>query len=784
MFHDLRFALRRLGKSPGFALAAMGTLALGIGANTAIFSVVSGVLLRPLPFADPDRLVQLHATFPPSGIGAIAFPDLEDWRKQSSSFESFIAYNSRGKNLEGIAGPERILTIGAERGLFRMLGVEARVGRTFRDDDPLQVAVIGAGLWKRRFGGDPSVIGRKIRLDGEDFTVIGVMPEGFQFPYRAANTELWLPEEPPAQSAQRLYRRSDFVAGRLKRGVTLAAARNELSIIAKRLERQYPDTNAGRGVRITPLSEMIVGGARTSLLLLLGAAGLVLLVACANVANLLLARAAAQRREVAIRAALGAGRLRLIRQFLTESLLLALGGGLLGLVIALWGVDLILKLAAAQIPRSSEIAVDWRVFVWLLAVSVATGIGFGLAPAIAAARTDVQKGLKESGGHGSSGRGRFRDGLVVAEVALAFVLLTGAGLLLRAFLHLQNTPTGLVSENVLTLHLSAAGDARHYYQIEERVRRIPGVRAAGFIQYLPLQNAGWDAYFSVEGRPPEIRSRQPMAELRYVTPGYFRAFGIPLRKGRSLTDYDNSEAMRVVLINEALARQYFPNEDPVGKRTNRGTIVGVVGDVRQFGLDRPAAPEIYYPIAQNYSQRSEYGMSLVVSGQVAPEALVSAIRAAIHEVNPNQAVFDIKTMQRVIADSLSNLNLYLWLIGLFAGLALLLAVAGVYGVISYAVTSRTHEFGIRVALGADTGRVLRLVLGHGAWLVGLGLALGVGGALALTRLLRTLLFGVTPTDPATFTAMAALLAVVAMLACLAPAYRATKVDPAIALRHE
>ena len=355
MLQDTRFALRRLGKSPGFALAAMGTLALGIGANTAIFSVVSGVLLRPLPFADPDRLVQLHATFPPSGIGAVALPDLEEWRKQSSSFESFVAYTSRGKNLEGIAEPERILTIGAERGLFRMLGVEALVGRTFRDDDPPQVAVIGAGIWKWRFGGDPAVVGRKIKLDGEDFTVIGVMPEGFQFPYRAANTEMWIPWDPPSQSGIRRYFRSDFVAGRLKRGVTLDAARSELSVIARRLELQYPDTNAGRGVRITPLSEMIVGNVRNSLLLLLGAAGLVLLVACANVANLLLARAAARRREVAIRAALGAGRLRLMRQFLTESLLLALGGGMLGLAIAAWGSGLLLKLAGEQIPRSGEI---------------------------------------------------------------------------------------------------------------------------------------------------------------------------------------------------------------------------------------------------------------------------------------------------------------------------------------------------------------------------------------------------------------------------------------------
>jgi putative ABC transport system permease protein len=785
MLEDVRFALRRLGRSPGFSIAAIGTIALGIGANTAIFSVVSGVLLRPLPFADPDRLVQLQATSSPAGIGAVAYLDMEEWRKQSASFDSIIAYSSFSKNLQGIGEPERIATISSDRGLFRMLGAEPIAGRTFRDDDPLDVVVIGAGIWKRRFGGDPSMIGRKITLDSQAFTVIGVMPEAFQFPYRASYTEFWIPSDAPPQPAgQRLYRRSDFTAGRLKRGVTIDAARNELSVISKRLEMQYPDTNKGHGVRITPLSEMIVGGVRNSLLVLLGSAGLVLLVACANVANLLLARAAGRRREVAIRAALGAGRLRLIRQFLTESVLLAFCGGLLGLAIASWGAVLLLKLAGTQIPRSWEIGVDWRVFTWLLAVCVVTGIGFGLAPAIAAARADVQKGLKESGGHGGSSRGRFRDGLVVAEVALAFMLLTGAGLLLRAFLRLQNTRTGMAPENVLTLQLSTGPEARYYYTIEERVRQIPGVRGAGFIQYLPLRNSGWNSYFTIDGRAPEPPSRQPSAELRYVTPGYFRALGIPLRRGRGFSDQDNSGAPRVVLINEALARQYFPNEDPIGKRTDRGVIAGIVGDVRQFGLDRPPAPEIYYPMAQSLASRSDSGMSLVVSAQIPPENLVSAVRAAIREINPNQAVFNIKTMQRVIADSLSNLNLYLWLIGLFAGLALLLAVAGIYGVIAYAVAARMREFGIRVALGADAGRLLRLVLGHGAWLIGLGLAAGLCGALALTGLLRSLLAGVTATDPLTFTAMAALLASVGLLACLVPARRATRVDPAIALRDE
>jgi putative ABC transport system permease protein len=448
------------------------------------------------------------------------------------------------------------------------------------------------------------------------------------------------------------------------------------------------------------------------------------------------------------------------------------------------------KLAAAQIPRYWEIGLDWRVFTFLLLVCAVTGIGFGLAPAVTAARADVNRSLKESSVAGK-GKGRLRDGLVVAEIALAFLLLTGAGLLFRAFLNLQTANTGLVAENVLTLHLSVSGEqagapgagALYLSGIEERVRQIPGVKAAGFISLLPLQNQVWSGHFSLLGGNQEAAAA-PLAELRYVSPGYFRALGIPIRRGRSFTDHDERDAPRVVLINEALARRYFSNDDPVGRRIDRGTIVGVVGDVPQFGLDRPAVPEIYYSVAQNFAQLSSTGMSLVVSGQVPAEKLAGAVRSAIHEVDPNQAIFAVKTMRRVIGDSMGDLNLYLWLIGLFAGLALLLAVAGIYGVTSYAVTERTREYGIRVALGAETSRVLGLVLGHGAALIGLGLALGACGAVVLTRLLKSLLFEVTPTDPVTFAGMAGLLGVVALVACLVPARRATKVDPVIALRYE
>jgi predicted permease len=787
MLADVRYALRVFKNSPGLAMLMIVTLGLGIGANTAIFSVVSGVLLRPLPFDHADALVQLHEADPRNGIGAVAYPDLLDWREQTTTFESMIAYSNLSKNLQGVDEPERIATVSAERGLFHMLGAEPIEGRTFRDDDPPGVVVIGAGFWKRRFGTDLSLIGKKIVLDDESFTVIGVMPEKFQFPYRASYTELWIPLEAPPQYAHNRRYHADFVTGRLKPGQTIDDARNELNLIATRLSREYPDTNAGRTAVVTPLAEEVTGSARKSLLVLLGAVGLVLLIACANVANLLLARAAMRTHEVAVRSALGAGRGRLVRQFLTESVLLAMAGGSAGLLLAMWGKDLLLKLAATEIPRYWEIGLDWRVFAFLVVVSIATGIGFGLAPALAVTRLDVQRGLKEAGMRASAGRrqGRLRDGLIVAEIGLSFVLLVGAGLLFRAFLHLENTSTGVVAENVLTLRMSVSevqypndeAVRRYYREIEDRIEQIPGVRAAGFIQILPLESWGWDGWFSIAGRPQETGAS---SELRFVSTGYFCALGIPIRRGRAFTDRDDGGSPNVIVINEALARRYFPNQDPVGHETDRGTIIGVVADVRDAGLSREPQPEIFSPLAQHPLR----GMTLVVSGLMPPEALAGSVREAIHHLNPNQAVFKVKTMERVVTDSLSYLKLDLWLIGLFSGLALLLAVAGIYGVISYAVAARTQEFGIRLALSADGRKLLGLVLGHGSVLIALGLIAGAGGAVALTRLLKSLLAGVSPLDPATFATAGALLAAIALIGCLVPARRAMRVDPMIALRAE
>ncbi len=790
MLADVRYALRVFKNSPGLAILIIVTLGLGIGANTAIFSVVSGVLLRPLPLANPDGLVQVNETYLPHSVGSVSYPQLQDWRAQSSSFDFLVAYQNLSTNLQDNSSAERIASVAAERGLFQMLGVAPIRGRTFRDDDPPQVAVVSEGFWKRRYGAAPGFVGRKITLDGVPFTVIGIMPQSFQFPYRASLTELWMPLVVAKEAAA--DRGSHFldVTARLKPGSTLASASRELDVIAKRLEKQYPDSNAGRGAKLTPLNEVVVGEVRSSLLILLGAVGLVLLIACANVANLLLARAASRTREVAIRVALGAARGRLVRQFLTESVILAIAGGALGLLFAAWGTGLLVQLSASQIPRSWEIGLDWRVFSFLLLVCIVTGIGFGLVPALAATRTDVQTSMKESGGRGTAGRGHgfLRDTLVVSEIALAFVLLIGAGLMMRAFYSLQHTSTGLAAENVLTLRMTLADSrygtpekaARYFHDLEERIDQIPGVTSVAFINRLPLQSWGTNGNLSIEGHPDDHSGNEPQVELRFVNPSYFRTMGIPIRRGRELGPQDTSASPMVALINETAARNYFPNEDPIGRKTNRGTIVGIVADVRQTGLDQPPAAELYRPLAQN----PQSGMTLAVRGQLPPETLTGAVREAIRQVDSTQAIFNIKTMNRVIADSLQQWNLYSWLLGLFAALALVLAMAGIYGVISYAVAARTQEFGIRLALGADGRRLLTLVLGHGSVIIAIGLITGAVGAVALTRLMKSILAGVSPLDPMTFAIAAVLLAAVALLGCLVPARRAMTVDPMIALRAE
>jgi predicted permease len=763
---DLRFALRGWVRTPGFVVTTVTTLALGIGANTAVFSVISGVLLRPLPYAEPNRLVQVNEIQPRSASsvetnGPVWPDDFLEFRAHSRLFEGFVTYHVSGGNLLGMGEPEQLTIVPAERGLFSLLGAAPVAGRTIAPNDPPNVTVVSHAFSVAHFVAPSAAVGRTLNLDGRTLTVIGVMPAEFQFPYRGSRVDLWIPWEIPLTSRGRF----EGVVARLRPDVGLEAARQELSAMRGPFA-------ARRLVVVRRLKDVVTTtSTRNSLLVLLGAVGMVLMVACVNVANLLLARTAARDREIAIRAALGAGRMRIVRQFLTESLLLSGAGAVAGLVFGIWGSGALVRVAATQLPRAREIGLDWRVFVFLLVVCLAAATGFGLAPAIVAARGGSSS-LRSRGGT------IVHDGLVVTEIALAFVLLVGAGLLVRTFVNLQRADAGLRTENVLTAHMVLSGGPEAM-AIQERVSRIPGVRADGFISMLPLQTSGWTAGFQIPGRA-EIFP----CELRYVTPGYFSAMGVPVRRGRDFAPLDAADKPGVIIVNEALARQYFRDQDPVGIKIDRGLIVGIVADVRQARLSEPATPVVFSTMIQNFAQIRGNGSTLVVSGHVPVENLASAIRAAIREVSPNQALFQVWTMKRVVENSLANQRLYACLLGLFAAVGTLLAVAGTYGVIAYLVALRTREFGIRMALGADSGGVLGLVMCRGAVLVALGLAFGMAGAAALTRVLRTLLYGVDAIDPATFGSMAALLAAAALSACLIPAIRAACVDPAVALRIE
>jgi putative ABC transport system permease protein len=808
LLQDLRYAARSLVAHKGFAAAAIATLAIGIGANTAIFGVVNGVVLRPLPFANPDRLVSLYGT--PTARGDFV-DDLDDYRRDSTSFDALASCDVSARYMLGPNGGERVMTVNADGDLFPLLGVAPIAGRAFGPSDPATVAVISEDFWKRRLNGAPSAIGQSIMLDDEAFTIIGVMPSSFQFPYGAASvlhgagseahTDLWTPLEVYVNPTGRPRTRSNHVTGRLKMNVSIEQAASELAVISQRREAQSPDRYGARGVRIEPLASTVVGeSVRRPLLVLFGAAGIVLLLACANVTNLSLVRVTLRRREVAVRAALGAGALRLVRQFLTESLLLALAGGLVGLGLAWWGTRLLTLTAGAELPRWREVGFDWHVFLFLLAACVVTSVAFGVTPAIVALRTDPQSVLQGSGGHNTMGAGlrRLRDGLVAAEVAMAFALAVGGVLLVRELVRLRNTDTGMVSRNVVTFHLgqrivfgatrgaTPAVEVRKLYDIADRVARLPGVKATGFTQVLPLQNWGWGASsadFTIRGRPPAIAPPDGF-QLRFVTPGYFQALGIPIKRGRAFTEGDNRDAPRVILMNETLARAYFGTDNPVGALTPRGTIVGVVGDVRQLSLDQSSAPELYYPIAQNWSQLVDLGMTLVVSTRDVPDNSINAIRAAIHDVSPNEAIFNVKTMDDVIDDSLSAFTLYLWLMTGFAALALALAVIGTYGVMSHVATSRTREFAIRIALGAGRGRVTTLMTAQAIRLTAFGLAGGIIAAVAAAPLLQSLPVTVRPPDASTLVPVALAIAAVAMAASVAPALRAAGVDPMRALREE
>jgi putative ABC transport system permease protein len=820
LWQDLRYGARMLLKQPGFSLIAVLTLALGIGANTAIFSVVNAVLLRPLPYDEADRLVFLTERNPWNEDMTLSYPDFADWRAQNHVFEYIGVHNSADYNLTGSGEPERLRAGRASADLFSALRVRAALGRLFTNEEDKpgapSVVVLSHGLWQRRFGGDPNIISQTLTLDGRPYTVVGVLPPDFRFEER---NEIWVPVEANISAlALRARDVHPFLRGvaRLKAGVTLEQARAELDAIAARLAQQYPDTKKNVGARITPLLENYVQGARRALWVLLGAVLFLLLIACANVANLMLARATARERELAVRVALGASRGRVVRQLLTESLLLAVVGGGLGLLLAEWGVKLILAFSANSLPRRSEIGLNTQVLVFTLTVSVLTGIVFGLAPALQASRTDVQAALKETARSTTGGRHRLRQVLIVTEVALTLVLLVGAGLLVRSFYRLQQVNPGFVDEHVLSFRVSLPVQKyahenqwlNFYQQVIEKLRAVPGVKEVGIASRVPLDGNNNANAFRVVGQPPLPRGQMHTMQVCFVSPDYFRTLGIPLLRGRYFTEQDNrahlsEEQLRdlergdrlwlgrkTVVVDEEFARRHWPNQDPVGKQILWGaggrddsplTVVGVVGRVK---LDRPneSIGEV-----QGYFAFLEYPqsvMSFVVKTTLEPEGMIAAAREQVQAVDANQPIYGVKTLTQLRAASIAPQRFTLLLLGLFAAVALALAVVGIYGVMSYAVTQRTHELGIRLALGAQGRDVLRLVIGQGMKLALIGVALGVGGALALTRLLKTLLFDVSPADPVTFASIALLLSFVALPACYLPARRATKVDPLVALRAE
>ena len=800
LWQDLRYGLRMLVKKPGFALAAALTLALGIGVNTAIFSVVNAVLLRPLPYPEPERLMQLWETNERFGLREPISPhEFAAWREQSQTFEQMAAYEYAGFALtsEG-SQPERIVGSAASASLFAALGVKPALGRDFlaEEDAPgrNRVVILSHGLWQRRFGADPELIGQTLTLNRESYTVIGVMPPGFQFP---DSVEMWTPlgVDLNSQSRSNHYLRA---VGRLKPDTSLETAQAEMNSIVSAVAREHPDST--HGARLVSLHEEIVGNVRPALYVLLGSVALILLIACANVANLLLARATARQKEVAIRAALGANRRRLIRQFLTESILLAALGGGLGLLLALWGVDLLVAASPGDIPRVDKISIDGTVLGFTFGVALLTGIVMGCAPALRATKLDLNETLKE-GSHSATGgprRQRLSGLLVIAEVALALVLLIGAGLLLQSFMRLLQVDPGFRPENLLTMQLSlpeaAYPEAQHriafFDQVLARIEALAGVQAVGAVSDLPFSGSRTSNSFEIEARPPMARGESINADFRISSPNYFQAMGIPLLRGRDFSARDTRDAPLVVIINQTMARRFWPDEDPMGQRLTIGRaadgspvwreVVGIIGDIRHDRLNVEPAPEMYVP----YWQRPAGRLSLVVRATGEPRDLIAAIRSAVQSVDPHQPVYSINLMERRIARFLAPHRFNAYLLGIFALLALLLAVVGVYGVLAYAVARRTQEIGIRMALGARPRDVLRLVIKQGLSLTLIGIAIGLAASLALTRLLTSLLYGVSATDPLTFMSVPLLLLAVALLATYIPARRAARVDPLVALRYE
>ena len=795
ILNDVRYGFRSLLKQPGFTLVAIVTLALGIGANTAIFSVVNAVLLRPLPFKDSDRLVLVWNNGAEAAGGdrtPLAIVDLLDMRAQSRSFESIGAYQNGTFNYTSGEAPEQLRGIGATANLLSLLGAAPQIGRDFQTADEQvgaeRTILISDRFWRSHFGADQQVVGRRVNLSGISTTIIGVMPAGLDFPSR--DIDLWraMQLEPPT-------RRGPYFltgVGRLKPGVQVQQARAESLTIKSSLENYNLDFN------VLPVNEFIFGDSRPALIALFVAVTLVLLIAAVNVANLTLVRATLRLREISIRTALGASRGRIIRRLLTESLLLAIAGGVFGTLCAFWGVSALVQFAPENLPRVDQIKIDGFVLLWTGIVSLITGLAFGLVPAWQGSRLNLNEVLRD-GSRGSSesvGRRRGRSMLVIAELALAVMLLTGAGLLIKSLWRLQQVDLGINPDRVLTMQMSLRGQR---YEKPEAVRELnsrliaqtrnlPGVKVAALTNSLPPDETEFSSDFTIEGNTP-VKEVPQIAYFILVSTEYFHALGIPLTAGRTFTGSDSSESPRVILINETLRRRFFPGEDPVGKRLNLSSagkpdwtqIVGVVGDVKYNGMADDVEPAIYQPI----QQAPIWGFALILKTDVAdPVSLTTAVRNEVSKLDPSLPVTKVSTMEQRVATAMAPPRFRTTLIALFAAVALILACVGIYGVISYSVTQRTHEIGIRIALGAQRRNVLQLVLGQGALLAVIGVTLGLGGAFALTRLMASLLFGVTPTDAAIFTSVPLCLTAIALLASYLPARRATKVDPLVALRYE
>lgn len=802
-WQDFRYGVRLMFKRPGFTAVVIIVLALGIGANTAIFSVVNSVLLRPLNYPDSDRIMTLwedHTRRDGPAQEWTSPTGFQDWKDQNTVFENIAAVNDWRPTLTESGEPEMLSGALVSSGAFSVVGIKPILGRDFTDTDDKagaeRVAIISYGLWQRRFNGDQSVIGRNVRLSGDSFTIIGVMPAGLQFPI-VNNAEIWRTIHPTWDDRCQRGCATIRVLARLKAGVTIERAQTEMSAIAGRIEQQFPETNKNVGALVVPLRDFIVSDTRQAMLVLLFAVGFVLLIACANVANLMLAKAATREREIAIRSAMGASRWQIVRQLLTESTLQALIGGALGVILAYWMVDSLISISPDGTPRLDEVRIDNRVLLFSFGISALTGLLCGMIPALQSAKPDLNQALRDSGaGNKSSARGgRMRSGLVIAEIAIALTLLIGAGLLMRSFVLLQSIDPGFKPANILTARIGLPTSAyperqqvaSFYNQLHERLKALPGVQAVSFNTTVPMTGTNADASFVIEGRPAPPPDQQPAAWVNIVNHDYFRTMSIRLISGRLFDDNDRENSQRTIVISQTMAQRFWPNENPVGKRIGFGgqapqwrEIIGVVADVRHFGLSSDARPTVYF----SDRQQAARFMTLVLRTNGDPLNLVDSVRSQVQALDNNLAISNVQSLEQIVSNSIAVPRFVMLLFGSFAAVAMLLAGLGIYGVMAYSVAQRTQEIGIRLALGAQSRDVLRMVLTQGMTLAVIGIALGLAASFGLTRLMSNLLFGISPTDPLTFAVITVLLTTIAWLACLIPAMRATKVDPMIALRYE